>query len=72
MVKRNNLGVSFLSLLGLLFIGLKLTGHITWSWALILLPLYGPVVLGFVVFAILAAIVLASAIYDNSVARKRR
>ncbi len=28
-------------LLGILFIGLKLTGHITWSWWLVTLPLWG-------------------------------
>lgn len=41
-------GTSFLSLLGLLFIGLKLGGAIGWSWWFVLLPLYGPlsVVLG--------------------------
>jgi hypothetical protein len=32
--------VGFAGLLGLLFIGLKLTGHIAWSWWLALLPLY--------------------------------
>jgi len=31
---------TFLSLLGLLFIGLKLAGVITWSWWLVLLPLW--------------------------------
>lgn len=32
----------FLSLLTLLFIGLKLTGYIEWSWWLVLLPTWGP------------------------------
>jgi hypothetical protein len=36
-------GVGFFGLLGLLFIGLKLTHYIDWSWWLVLLPLYGPV-----------------------------
>lgn len=36
-------GIGFFSLLGLLFIGLKLTGYINWSWWLVLLPLYGPI-----------------------------
>lgn len=40
-------GPGFLSLLGLLFIGLKLSGIINWSWWLVLLPIYGPVVLVF-------------------------
>jgi hypothetical protein len=34
----------FPSLLAVLFIGLKLTNYITWSWWLVLLPLYGPIV----------------------------
>lgn len=33
-------GIGFLGLLAVLFIGLKLTGHIAWSWWLVLLPLY--------------------------------
>ena len=33
--------VGFFGLLGVLFIGLKLSGVINWSWWLVLLPLYG-------------------------------
>jgi hypothetical protein len=33
-------GVGFCGLLTLLFIGLKLTGHITWSWIWVLSPLW--------------------------------
>lgn len=32
--------IGFFSLLGLLFIALKLTGIITWSWWLVTLPLW--------------------------------
>lgn len=35
-------GPGFFTLLGLLFIGLKLAEIIDWSWWLVLLPLYGP------------------------------
>jgi len=38
--KNVTVGPGFLTLLGILFIGLKLTGYITWSWWLVLLPLY--------------------------------
>ena len=31
-------GIGFFGLLTLLFIGLKLTGHITWSWFWVLSP----------------------------------
>jgi hypothetical protein len=45
-------GVGLFGLLGLLFIGLKLTGYIDWSWWLVLLPIYG----GLVLFASLIAL----------------
>lgn len=38
-------GVGFFSLLGLLFIGLKLAGFIDWPWWVVLLPICGPIVL---------------------------
>jgi hypothetical protein len=38
-------GVGFFGLLAPLFIGLKLGGIINWSWWLVLLPLYGPLLL---------------------------
>lgn len=38
-------GISFLGMLGILFIGLKLTGYIDWSWWWVLLPLYGGILL---------------------------
>lgn len=38
-------GGSFLTLLGILFIGLKLTKYIDWSWWFVLLPIYiGPLI----------------------------
>ena len=48
---KNN-GISFLSLLGITFIVLKLTNVIGWSWWLVLLPLYGGLVV-FILFAII-------------------
>jgi len=49
-------GVSFMGLLAILFIGLKLCGIISWSWWLVLLPLYGLITL--VLFLVLLAIVI--------------
>ena len=40
-------GISFLGLLTILFIGLKLTGFIAWPWLWVLSPLW----LGFAIFA---------------------
>lgn len=33
-------GISFVGLLTILFVGLKLTGYITWSWWWVLSPLW--------------------------------
>ena len=38
------------AVLGILFITLKLTGVIAWSWGLVLLPLYFPLVMVVVSF----------------------
>lgn len=41
----NSGGIGFLGLLTIVFIVLKLTDVIDWSWWLVLLPAYGPAVL---------------------------
>jgi len=53
-------GVGFVTLLGVLFIGLKLTGYIDWSWWLVLLPIYGQVIFGLILLAIAGLIYLAT------------
>lgn len=53
--KTNNESV-FGSVLAVALICLKLTGHIDWSWWLILLPVWAPIVLGAAIFAIIAAV----------------
>ena len=40
-----NLSIGFTGLLALVFITLKLTGHIDWSWWWVLAPLWGGVAL---------------------------
>ncbi|WP_418562722.1 hypothetical protein [Phascolarctobacterium faecium] len=42
--------MSFLSVLGLIFIVLKLLGVITWSWWIVLAPLYFGLVLTILLF----------------------
>lgn len=34
-------GIGLLGALGLMFVGLKLTGYIDWSWWLVTLPFWG-------------------------------
>jgi hypothetical protein len=41
-----------LGILGLIFITLKLTGHITWSWLWVLAPFWIPLGLALLIFLI--------------------
>lgn len=47
---QNTAGISFGSLLGLLFIGLKLTGYITWPWIWVLAPFWIGILLVLTIF----------------------
>lgn len=44
-------GIGFLGMLAILFIGLKLTGHIDWSWLWVLSPIWIPFAIGFGILA---------------------
>ncbi|MEM1156273.1 MAG: hypothetical protein AAGI44_19220 [Pseudomonadota bacterium] len=52
----SNNGIGVIGLLGVLFVGLKLTGHIDWSWWWVTAPFWGSaialVALLFVIVAI--------------------
>ena len=50
-------GIGFSGLLVILFIALKLTGYITWSWLWVLAPIWNPVVI-VVYILIIAGIVI--------------
>jgi hypothetical protein len=49
MDKATNSSINIITLLTLLFIGLKLTNFIDWSWWWVLSPLWIPVVLFFII-----------------------
>lgn len=55
-------GVGFFTLLGLLFIGLKLTGFVDWAWWVVLAPIWGQ--LAFIVL-LLVALVIAELVKDD-------
>lgn len=58
-VSQNNYsGVGFLGLLTILFIALKLTGYIDWSWFWVLSPLIASIALALIFFGFLAYIML--------------
>ncbi len=48
------------TVLGLIFIVLKLVGTITWSWWLVLAPFWAPlaIVLGIAIFAVILAFII--------------
>jgi hypothetical protein len=49
-------GPSLCTILGVLFIGLKLTGHIAWSWLWVLSPFWIPLVVAIVIVVFLAIV----------------
>ena len=51
-------GIGFGGLLGILFIGLKLTGYIAWSWLWVLSPIWISIAV-FVVFLVVCAVLAA-------------
>ena len=53
-------GIGFLGGLGIAFIVLKLTGIITWSWWLVLLPFYGVLALAIVIILALFVVWLGA------------
>jgi hypothetical protein len=50
-------GIGILGMLGVLFVGLKLTNYIDWSWWLVLLPFWGG-------FALLCVLILIMAMVE--------
>lgn len=49
-------GIGFLGLLAIVFITLKLTGYIAWSWWWVLAPLWGPFALIIAVLVLIGLI----------------
>lgn len=52
-------GIGILGLLGVLFVGLKLAGIITWSWWYVTLPFWGGIAL---VLSVLAVVFIGALI----------
>lgn len=58
-------GIGFFGLLAILFIGLKLSGVINWSWWWVTAPLWGGVALvGGICLAVVAVAILHTLAYD--------
>lgn len=70
---KNTGGVGFLGLLALLFIGLKLTGHITWSWVWVLAPLWIPMIISLLILSVIILLVALGKIdMDKTVIYERK
>lgn len=52
-------------ILGIVFVTLKLLGHITWPWWLVTAPFWGPFVLGVLIFVVGFLFVFGAAIIDG-------
>ena len=61
--------IGFLGLLGLLFIALKLMGHITWAWWIVTLPLWGGVALGALIALLVPLGAMVTMLVDKWVRR---
>lgn len=51
-------GIGFLGLLTIVFITLKLTGYIAWSWWWVLAPLWGGFLFGLVIVLVIVLVVV--------------
>ena len=72
-MNRDTGGVGFLGLLTLLFIGLKLTGYITWSWIWVLAPLWIPISITLILFsAIILLVALGKMDIDKTLKYERK
>ena len=58
MSSSSNSGIGFFPILGLIFIVLKLTGFIDWSWYLVTLPIWGGLVLSIIILLVVYLIFL--------------
>jgi len=58
-------GPGVLSLLGVIFVVLKLLGYINWSWWFVLLPFWGPIVIA-LAFLLIVGLILAICIRKNT------
>ena len=55
-------GIGICGALFIVFLVLKLTGHITWSWLWVFCPLWAPAVVGVIILLIAFFIVLLIAV----------
>jgi hypothetical protein len=55
-------GIGFTGLLTVLFVGLKLTGHITWPWIWVLSPIWISALIGIAILTILLIVAIVAGV----------
>jgi len=65
-------GIGIVGLLGVVFIVLKLTGVIAWSWWWVLAPFWGGVAVAIVLMAVFAIVVSITHAVGKGSTRRRR
>jgi len=56
-------GIGFSGLLTVLFVGLKLTGHITWPWLWVLSPIWISLLIGIAILTILLIVAIVTGVF---------
>jgi hypothetical protein len=56
-------GIGFTGLLTVLFVGLKLTGHITWPWLWVLSPIWISALIGIAILTILLIVAIVAGVF---------
>ena len=72
MNNKNTNEVGFLGLLTLLFIGLKLTGHIAWSWVWVLSPIWIPISIALTTISLVVLLVALGKIDIDKIIKYER
>lgn len=62
-------GFPFLSILTLIFITLKLTGYINWSWWWVLAPMWIPLAIFIAVMTVAGIVLIGAAVIDAAKAK---
>lgn len=70
--KSSGVRVGFFGLLALVFITLKLTGHVSWPWLWVLTPLWFPAAVVVLVVVVAVALLGIAGLIDHLESKRRK
>jgi hypothetical protein len=70
-MRRHYTGLGLISIVGIIFIILKLTNVVTWSWTWVLLPIYGSIIAGLLI-CLITGLVIIACIFNNTIQWKKK